>query len=114
VPATTQLTLRAGFDLALDPVKGRHGSQRTRRYDQMMKYRDRLFGSARHVVVLIDPNLTWSDLVPSEARALWRKMADRRLARRKFVALGDAVNGESYADILARCRTAAHTRARRR
>ena len=81
-PATTKLTLRAGFDLALDPVKGKYGSQRTRRYDQIVKYGDRLFGSARHVVGLIDQDLTWSELVPAEARALWRKMADRHMATR--------------------------------
>ena len=47
----------------------------------MVKYRDRLFGGSRHVG-LIDPDLTWSEFVPAEARALWRKMADRHMATR--------------------------------
>jgi hypothetical protein len=38
----------AGFGLALDPERGKYGSNRTRRYDQMLKYRERLFGGPRH------------------------------------------------------------------
>jgi hypothetical protein len=33
-PRTERLGLRAGFDLALDPVRGKYGSNRTRRYDR--------------------------------------------------------------------------------
>ena len=77
VPAHSDLTLRAGFDLALDPVRGKYGSSRTRRFDQMVKYRARLFGLGRHAASLIDPSLRWTDLTPSDVRALWRKMADR-------------------------------------
>jgi hypothetical protein len=44
----TSLTMLAGFALALDPERGKYGSNRTRRYDQMLKYRERLFGGPRH------------------------------------------------------------------
>ena len=81
-PRTGQLILRAGFDLALDPVRGKYGSIRTRRYDQMVKYRERLFGGNRQVTGLIDPSLPWTEFVPAEARALWRKLADRHAASR--------------------------------
>lgn len=74
------LTIRAGFDLALDPGRGKYGSNRTRRYDQMRKYRERLFGSRRHAAPLLDAQLPWTALTPAEARALWRRMADRHLA----------------------------------
>jgi hypothetical protein len=46
--AQTSLTMLAGFALALDPERGKYGSNRTRRYDQMLKYRERLFGGPRH------------------------------------------------------------------
>jgi hypothetical protein len=52
-PTPSGLTLRAGFDLALDPATGKYGSNRTRRYDQMVKYRARLFGLGRHAAPLI-------------------------------------------------------------
>jgi hypothetical protein len=81
-PRTGHLILRAGFDLALDPVRGKYGSIRTRRYDQMVKYRERLFGGKRHAMGLLDPSLAWTEFVPAEARALWRKMADRHAASR--------------------------------
>jgi hypothetical protein len=78
--STPDLTIKAGFDLALDPERGKYGSNRTRRYDQMLKYRERLFGGARHAVALLDAQLTWAAFVPGEARALWRRMADRHLS----------------------------------
>ena len=74
------LTLLAGFALALDPERGKYGSNRTRRYDQMLKYRGRLFGGPRHVAPLLDRTLTWIAFVPAEARALWRRMADRHVS----------------------------------
>ena len=76
------LTLREGFDLALDPIKGKYGSSRTRRYDQMRRYRARLFGLGQHATPLIEPSLRWTELTPSETRALWRKMSDRFVAAR--------------------------------
>lgn len=78
--AATSLTIRAGFDLALDPERGKYGSNRTRRYDQMVKYRERLFGGRRQASPLLDRDLSWIAFVPAEARALWRRMADRHVA----------------------------------
>ena len=78
--ATATLTVRAGFDLALDPERGKYGSNRTRRYGQMVKYRERLFGGRRHASPLLDRTLTWQAFVPAEARALWRRMADRHVS----------------------------------
>lgn len=46
----------------------------------MRKYRERLFGSRRHAAPLLDAQLPWTALTPAEARALWRRMADRHLA----------------------------------
>jgi hypothetical protein len=69
-PRTGRLILRAGFDLALDPVRGKYGSNRTRRYDQMAKYCERLFGGKRHVTGLLDPSLAWTEFVPAEARVV--------------------------------------------
>jgi hypothetical protein len=80
VPPSTAPTIRAGFDLALDPERGKYGSNRTRRYDQMLKYRERLFGGPRHALPLLDAKLTWDAFVPAEARALWRRMADRHVS----------------------------------
>ena len=80
VPTAAALTIRAGFDLALDTARGKYGSNRTRRYDQMLKYRERLFGGPRHAVPLLDAKLTWDAFVPAEARALWRTMADRHVS----------------------------------
>ena len=79
-PTSAALTIRAGFDLALDTERGKYGSNRTRRYDQMLKYRERLFGGPRHAVPLLDAKLTWDAFVPAEARALWRRMADRHVS----------------------------------
>ena len=79
-PTFAVLTIRAGFDLALDIERGKYGSNRTRRYDQMLKYRERLFGGLQHAVPLLDRKLTWDAFVPAEARALWRRMADRNVA----------------------------------
>jgi hypothetical protein len=78
--AQTSLTMLAGFALALDPERGKYGSNRTRRYDQMLKYRERLFGGPRHAAPLLDRSLTWVTFVPAEARALWRRMADRNVS----------------------------------
>jgi len=47
-----------------------------------VKYCERLFGGKRHVTGLLDPSLAWTEFVPAEARALWRKMADRHAASR--------------------------------
>jgi hypothetical protein len=79
-PTSTALTIRAGFDVALDTERGKYGSNRTRRYDQMLEYQERLFGGPRHAVPLLDAKLTWDAFVPAEARALWRRMADRHVA----------------------------------
>jgi len=78
--AQTSLTMLAGFGLALDPERGKYGSNRTSRYDQMLKYRERLFGGPRHAAPLLDRRLTWIGFVPAEARALWRRMADRHVS----------------------------------
>jgi hypothetical protein len=43
----------------------------------MLEYQERLFGGPRHAVPLLDAKLTWDAFVPAEARALWRRMADR-------------------------------------
>jgi hypothetical protein len=48
----------------------------------MVKYCERLFGGRRHVTGLLEPSLAWTEFVPAEARALWRKMADRCAASR--------------------------------
>lgn len=78
--AQASLTIRAGFDLALDPERGKYGSNRTRRYSQMIKYRERLFGGPRPRAPLLDRTVTWTAFVPAEARALWRRMADRHVS----------------------------------
>jgi len=78
--AQTSLTMLAGFALALDPERGKYGSNRTRRYDQMLKYRERLFGGPRHAAPLLERSLTWIAFVPAEGRALWRRIADRHLS----------------------------------
>ena len=49
---------------------------------KVVKYCERLFGGKRHVTGLLDPRLAWTEFVPAEARALWRKMADRHAASR--------------------------------
>jgi hypothetical protein len=72
--------MRAGFELALDPERGKYGSNRTRRYDQMRTYHERLFGGPRHGAPLLDRQLTWTAFVPAEARGLWRRMADRHVS----------------------------------
>jgi len=46
----------------------------------MLKFRERLFGGPPHAAPLLDPQLQWSALVPAEARALWRRMADRHVS----------------------------------
>ena len=46
----------------------------------MRKYRERLFGGPRHAAPLLERNLTWLAFVPAQARALWRRMADRHVA----------------------------------
>jgi hypothetical protein len=46
----------------------------------MLKYRERLFGGPRHAAPLLDRTLTWITFVPAEARALWRRMADRHVS----------------------------------
>jgi hypothetical protein len=63
-PGAVALSLRAGFDLALDPERGKYGSTRTRRYEQMANYRARLFGGPRNAAPLLNPRLTWSAFVP--------------------------------------------------
>lgn len=78
--APNDLKLRAGFELVLDPTRSQYGSNRTRRYDQMVKYEGRLFGGPKCPRRLIDPDTTWVSFVPAEARALWRKLADLHLA----------------------------------
>jgi hypothetical protein len=47
-PTSAALTIRAGLDLALDTERGKYGSNRTRRYDHMLQYRERLFGEGCH------------------------------------------------------------------
>lgn len=78
----TAFTLKAGFDLALDPERGKYGSIQTRRYNQMKKYRERRFGGRRNAVGLVDASMPWIDFTAAEARALWRRMADRHVASR--------------------------------
>ena len=80
--APAPLTLKEGFDLALDAVTGKYASNRTRRYDQMVKYRMRLFGTRPGATPLIDPALTWIALEPKDVRALWRRLADRHVEAR--------------------------------
>jgi hypothetical protein len=80
VPAL--LTLKQGFHLALDAVTGKYASNRTRRYDQMVKYRTRIFGTRPGATPLIDPTLTWVALEPKDLRALWRRLADRHVEAR--------------------------------
>jgi hypothetical protein len=46
----------------------------------MANYRARLFGGPGNAAPLLDPRLTWSAFVPAEARALWRRMADRHVS----------------------------------
>ncbi len=71
------LALREGFDLALDPAQGKYASTLTRRYDDVLKYRNRLFDSNGSAAPLLDPSLGWSALEPKDIRSLWRTMADR-------------------------------------
>jgi hypothetical protein len=80
------LALREGFDLALHPTEGKYPATSTRRYDQMLKYRERLFGAAGGAPPLIDPSLPWTALEARHTRAMWRKMAARYLEtqRREF------------------------------
>src|SRR5688572_20489891 len=46
----------------------------------MLKYRERLFGGPLHATPLLDAKLTCDPFVPPEARARWRRMADRHVA----------------------------------
>ena len=73
------LTLREGFDVALHPTEGKYPATSARRYDQMLKYRERLFGAAGGGPPLIDPSLPWTALEAKHTRAMWRKMASRYL-----------------------------------
>ena len=73
------LTLREGFDIALHPTEGKYPATSTRRYDQMLKYRERLFGAADGAPPLIDPSLSWAALEAKHTRAMWRRMAARYL-----------------------------------
>jgi hypothetical protein len=73
------LTLREGFDVALQPTEGKYPATGTRRYDQMLKYRERLFGAAAGAPPLIDPSLPWTALEAKHTRAMWRTMAARYL-----------------------------------
>src|SRR5205085_5408041 len=74
-PEPPALTLKEGFDLALHPSEGKYPSTSTRRFDQMLKYRARLFDSSGNSPSLIDPSLSWIELDAKLARATWRKMA---------------------------------------
>ena len=73
------LTLHEGFDLALDPAQGKYASTRTRRYDDMLKYRRRLFEAEHGSTPLLEPSLCWDALEPKIIRSLWRTMADRNV-----------------------------------
>ena len=70
------LTLREGFALALDPVRGKYATTDTRHYDQIVKYEERLFGGRPGLRPLIDPDLPWRGLELRDIRVLWRAMAD--------------------------------------
>jgi len=74
------LTLVEGFRLALDPTRGKYPSTDTRRYDEMIKYKARLFGEKPGRAPLIRPDLTWAGLQLRDVRSLWRTMADRYVA----------------------------------
>lgn len=74
------LSLRAGFDKALDPVRGAYPSSASRRYQQMVYYRDRLFGVPGRYDQLINPLMTWDEFDADEATALGRRIADAHLA----------------------------------
>ena len=80
------LTLREGFDIALHPTEGKYSATNTRRYDQMVKYRERLFGAVGGTPPLLDPSVPWTALEAKHTRAMWRKMAARYLEteRREF------------------------------
>ena len=75
-PTSDTLTLLEGFTLALDPVRGKYPSTETRRYEQMIKFDERLFGKKPGQRPLINPALTWRELKLRDVRALWRSMAD--------------------------------------
>jgi hypothetical protein len=70
------LTLARGFELALDTKLGKYASDETRRYDDMVTYRDRLFGVPGGRKALIEPSLTWVELQVRHVRVLWRSLAD--------------------------------------
>lgn len=70
------LTLREGFALALDPVRGKYATTDTRHYDQIVKYEERLFGGRPGLRPLINPDLPWRGLELRDIRVLWRAMAD--------------------------------------
>jgi hypothetical protein len=79
VDHVSALTLRAGFDMALQEKNGKYFSKTSRRYRDMVGMSKRLFGddgTAR----LIDPETTWNDFGVSAIRAMRREMAARYLA----------------------------------
>jgi hypothetical protein len=75
-PTAETLTLREGFALALDETRGKYASTDTRRYDDMVRWEARLFGSKPGTRPLINPELPWAALQLRDVRALWRTMAD--------------------------------------
>jgi hypothetical protein len=75
-PTADTLTLREGFALALDQTRGKYASVDTRRYNDMVLYEARLFGTKPGLRALINPDLTWRALQLRDIRALWRTMAD--------------------------------------
>jgi hypothetical protein len=77
----TALTLREGFDLTLHPTEGKYPSTMTRRYGEMVKFRDRLFGIGG-AEPLIDASLPWTAIESKHARALWRTIIDRYVRAR--------------------------------
>jgi hypothetical protein len=76
-PTAATLTLAEGFRLALDETRGKYPSTATRRYDDMVKYDERLFGKKPGNRALINPDLAWGALQLRDIRSLWRTMADR-------------------------------------
>ena len=73
------LTLKEGFDIALHPSEGKYSATNTRRYEQMLKYRERLLGAVGRPPPLIDPSLPWTSIEAKHVRAMWRRMAARYL-----------------------------------
>jgi hypothetical protein len=72
-----RLTLREGFDIALDPQCGKYVALAGRRWREMLRFKRQLFRRTRTAAPLIDPQLRWTHLRLREIRLLWRTVAHR-------------------------------------